>query len=175
MKCIYRIHVPILALCASALVCSSSAFGQTELINWGFFIRSFPGSVPDQDGDGWRDLILGQPDFPNVGRPRGRVAALSSKTGAVIWQRRGVDPDGLLGGSATVFGDANGDGVPDVVAADRYNSTHILDGSDGSTLGVIPIVVLHYEPLGDLNSDGLADFLAGTTVYFELPIKTTGH
>ncbi|MCK6481054.1 MAG: VCBS repeat-containing protein [Planctomycetaceae bacterium] len=82
--------------------------------------------IPDIDGDGVSDLLIlepgGDPDStgdtgPAVttsGRfPRGRLAAHSGMSGALLWERSGEVPTLEGWTDLALAGDADGDGIPD--------------------------------------------------------------
>jgi len=126
----------------------------------------------DFDGDGVPDLVVGDPDHLVNGIATGAVIIYSGATWSPIatWYGR-VDGDGF-GQSASCVGDANGDGVPDVlvgsvIGSKRRGNAYLFSGrtfdrlfrfvSDapatrfGVTIGAA----------GDLTGDGIADLLVG--------------
>jgi hypothetical protein len=127
----------------------------------------------DLDGDGRRDFVIGARDADPKGN--GAAYAYSSATGAQLWRfaapRTGEDL-----GSFFVAGldDLNGDGTPDVYAADYADRAHgqgtgrafVLDGAHGTPFitwtgyrnkeGVGP-----GREAGDVDGDGTQDLAIG--------------
>jgi len=121
-------------------------------------------NVGDLDGDGVDDVGTSAPTWSEG---RGKIYVYSSRTGALIWEVEGDEGDGL-GISIEAAGDANGDGVPDVVAgAPSGNWVKIYSGRDASVLVTITSpdsasrIGNDVVAVGDVNEDGHADVLIG--------------
>ena len=126
--------------------------------------------VGDLDGDGVMDFATG-------GGPLGSSSAgagtFSGADGSLIWHVPGSVLD-LFGSDVSAAGDANGDGVPDVIvnaagASSSSGRVALLSGVDGTELnafvgspgeggGVL-------SPAGDMNADGFDDFLHGIPTF----------
>jgi hypothetical protein len=137
----------------------------------------------DVDGDGFDDFLVGAANFdasfPEAGRVllfRGSPAGLSPLP---AWSLEGSQEGELLGTSVAGAGDLDGDGFSDlVVGAPGYSGAVPNEGAirvyRGSTLGpsTSPEVLITggksdsqfgvaLERAGDINGDGLGDFLVG--------------
>ena len=120
----------------------------------------------DVDGDGFDDLLIGDPlfdgDFDNSGRitiHRGSAAGLSQSPD---WTVEGGASDARLGPVFAV-GDVNGDGFGDIVA--QQSLTGVLElvmGSSGGPSERTTLLVGSVRGHGDVNGDGFSDI--GVTV-----------
>lgn len=121
----------------------------------------------DLDRDGVGDLLVGSVSW----QTKGRVTAISGRTGAPLWTRD-AEPAGSLFGMALAFlGDFNGDGFGDVAVGDPGHNggagrisvlsgkegrvIRAWDGAAGARLGQSA------AGLGDVNRDGLPDTAGG--------------
>ncbi|MDA1259508.1 MAG: VCBS repeat-containing protein [Planctomycetota bacterium] len=129
-------------------------------------------AVPDRDGDGRRDLLIGAPQYLD----QGYVELVSTRTSATLmrWDRNSTHWAQNLGQCVGVTGDMDGDGVEEYLMGGSYMT---ITGSAGWRRGGLWIVsgasgvVLqefeaNYEEgflgwdcvgLGDLDGDGLAE------------------
>ncbi len=134
------------------------------------FGSSVGGDV-DFDGDGHADILIGA----NAAGPtnRGRVYVYSGATGSLLFPPIDSPGDGLNLGQFWLEspGDVDGDGTPDLYAADisaagSRGRAYVFSGVDGSTLlgvdGIAPGEQFGIgRGAGDLDGDGRADlFLA---------------
>jgi hypothetical protein len=170
---------------AAVAVLSSAALAQTLLrtVNGPAASAQFGKaciSVPDQNSDGFADLLVGAPGF-NSGR--GAVYCISGRylasgSGAqTLWSLTpGVAPDDNFGFALADVGDLTGDGVHDFLIGQPgyfhpgsgdngavrlvHGSTHtiisLIHGSASDRLGAVIAVC------GDLNANGSADVALGT-------------
>lgn len=67
----------------------------------------------DADGDGFDDVLFGEPSSDRKAREAGRVRVISGKTGCDLLVREGLERNDWWGASLAGIGDANGDGKPD--------------------------------------------------------------
>lgn len=121
-------------------------------------------NVGDLDGDGIADVAT---SAPTHGGGDGKIYAFSSRTGEELWSVRGREGENLGLGIESA-GDANADGVPDVVAGAPFGDrVLVIDGRSGAVLHELSAP----EPgeafgrkvadAGDLDGDGHDDVLLG--------------
>src|SRR6185436_16225264 len=72
--------------------------------------------VGDVDGDGVHDFVTSAPTHRSNNSEAGRVYVYSTASGKELWHADG-GPGDQLGSGLEAAGDANGDGIPDVVAS----------------------------------------------------------
>jgi hypothetical protein len=69
--------------------------------------------VGDRDGDGVREVVLGDPSSDRGGRDAGAVAMYDGRTLRCVWSREGGHADVQLGGLVAGAGDVDRDGCED--------------------------------------------------------------
>jgi hypothetical protein len=123
--------------------------------------------IGDVDGDGMPDFVTSAPTKNAGGANAGRVYVYSSKSGKLLWSVSGR-PGDQLGIGLEAAGDANHDGIPDVVAsAPGAGKAYIYSGKDGKLLVTMTAedpndeFGRHVSGLGDVNRDGSADVIVG--------------
>ncbi len=124
--------------------------------------------IGDLDRDGVHDIVTSAPTkVIGGGAPAGRVYVYSTKSGALLWKVDGK-PGDTLGIGIEAAGDANKDGVPDVIAsAPGGGYACIYSGKDGSVLQTFKAEAVsdafgrHVSGAGDVNGDGAADVIVG--------------
>jgi hypothetical protein len=169
---------------AATPVIDQPATGMRNDANFGYAI----GVDGDVNGDGYTDLLVGEPTwepsvFPvDVGRVSLYVGGPSGLTSTVAWTATG-SADSLYGLSVASAGDIDGDGYADwIVGAPSYTpstkpgevyvyqgvgsglasvtSTHILTSAQASSRYGMSVA-----SAGDVNGDGLSDVLVGADGY----------
>lgn len=78
----------------------------------------------DVDGDSCADVAVSAPSSSTVSMEGGAVWICSGKSGAELARFSGTAPNGWLGVAIAGVGDANGDGVPDLVAGAPVHDDH---------------------------------------------------
>lgn len=136
--------------------------------------------VRDRDGDGERDLLLGDPDFATFD---GRVTLHSSLDGALLAAIPAPAGSGLFGWSLAAVGDQDGEGVDDVYVGspaespDGYASgkVRLISGATGAVLfepddsamggGALAFYGRNLAVLQDQDGDGQRDLAIGAGMY----------
>ncbi len=173
----------------------SGANGSTlytlEGTNAGDYFGWSVSGVGDLDADGVPDLLVGAPEAAPSGVPyAGQARALSGASGIALFTLDGTNAYDSFGSTIAGAGDQNGDGVPDLLVgaplADLFGVSDVgevkvysgangaalftFDGSNagdrfGHSLGTA----------GDLNLDGVTDFLIGAPYADSTGIANSGQ
>lgn len=149
--------------------------GATEEIITSFapFEASFTGGIfvaaGDITGDGKADIVV-SPD--QGGGPR--VTVFNGADFNVVANFFGIDDPNFRGGARTAIGDVNGNGQQDLVVAAGFGGGPRVAIFDGATVTGTPTRLVNdffvfestvrngaYITVGDLNSNGFADIIAG--------------
>ncbi|MGH9798409.1 MAG: FG-GAP-like repeat-containing protein, partial [Candidatus Polarisedimenticolia bacterium] len=141
----------------------------------------------DVNGDGFDDVIIGAPDYPNDTDPwndDGRAYVFLGTEGGLqgspVWSADSGDFRTDFGFSVASAGDVNGDGFDDIIVGDylccfeagRRGRAYVFHGSNGgprptanwSVEGDTDFLFYGYgvAPAGDVNRDGIDDvFVSG--------------
>ncbi len=154
----------------------------------GSVIRSWEGATPfgvfgfslanagDLDGDGRDDLWVGAPNEDPNGPDSGAAYAYSTGSGGILRVLSGANPGDKFGFNLCSIGDANQDGVPDLLVGSpdesvnglaAAGSARLYSGADGAFLGAWFGVNADERygtalcAIGDRDGDGRADFAVG--------------
>lgn len=149
---------------------------------WRDYLGQSVAGAPDLDGDGWPEVLAGA-EFGNtpVASDGGHVVIFSGRDGSVL--RRLYDPTATGGERAAyalvLVDDCDGDGLPDVVASERYADVGgLVDAGRAivlSTAEESKLIAVLEDPTaetgtnfgvsvasaGDLSGDGVPEFLVG--------------
>jgi len=152
---------PSRLLLGALLLCSTA---QGQIHDWSgdasnhIFGFSVDG-VGDVNGDGYDDVILGEPDGFVTLSDQGRVYVYGGPGGALIRELAGTSANERFGQHVTGVGDWNGDGRDDVAISSAL-ATHVFSVRDGAQLFVTSATG-RVGDAGDFNGDGSRDLLIG--------------
>ncbi len=133
--------------------------------------------VPDVDGDGRGDYLIGNPGCPHANVREGCISMYSGRTGTVLWSVRGREPLDGFGFSSARYQDFDHDGKCDVlVGISRGWAEHdgppgyvrILSGATGAVLSSFEGPPKERDfgsavaDIGDVDGDGKDEILAGS-------------
>jgi hypothetical protein len=121
--------------------------------------------IGDVDRDGVLDFVTSAPTHATGGEAAGRIYVHSTKSRTLLWKADGAAGD-RLGRVLEAAGDVNKDGVPDVVAT-KGAQVRVYSGRDGAVLLTLSsptaLPLVSAAGAGDVNDDGHADLIAGST------------
>jgi len=127
--------------------------------------------IEDRDFDGYPDFLISAPgEITPYGR--GAIFAISSQSGQVLSRIDGEPGDNVFGSFLVSLGDISGDGIVDFVVGIPFSSRFALpgggaaalSGADGSVLYLVQDLFVGNGAggqVGDINLDGVPDFLHG--------------
>lgn len=121
------------------------------------------GQLSDDNADGRIDAA-DTPDILFLPSNFSGLLSVNGATGAVQWQSASAS-DGYSG---LAIGDVDGDGVPEIAAANGPNTLVLLDNAGNliwsRTLSNGSLYDFLYPSIADLDGDGLAEVIAGRTI-----------
>lgn len=138
-------------------------------------------NIGDVDGDRVNDFVTSAPTHGAADSHAGRIYVYSTRSGQLLWSADGHAKD-ELGTGTEAAGDANHDGIPDVIASGPAGSgvAFIYSGRDGHVLRDFKsnnkdeAFGNHVSGAGDLDRDGYADVIIGAPGR-EGEFKVPGH
>jgi len=141
--------------------------------------------LPDVDGDGFADLLVGAHRYNTTKfRLEGAAFVFSGATHAQIRKHLGASPNGQLGRSLDGGPDVDGDGVGDYVVGESYGdlsfldsgTVHVYSGATGSELWTF-LGERRTDQLGesvalidDVDGDGRAEIVATAFHWDNVPL-----
>ena len=132
--------------------------------------------LPDLTGDGIADFAAGAPTGAVTGGRFGYVRACSSSSGATLWQLDGSSAFPSMGRALAPTGDADGDGVGDLLVSSRGDGNGTASGrvwivSSATGLEITHLdgpggfdVAIDLDDAGDVDGDSVRDLLFSTQV-----------
>lgn len=167
-------------LVAALLTIGTALSGQNVIHRaWGNAMSDLLGSsvdgVPDLDGDGFADFIIGVPGDDTSAWEGGSVRVYSGATGSLLYTRYGGSANDWFGAAVSGIGDVDGDGAGDFIVGAPGNGNNGVDSGSARVFSGRSGVVLFtiygdsagdrfghtVSGAGDVDDDGFADFLVG--------------
>lgn len=157
-----------------------SATGMTSMADWSYegsngeYAGYQVSGAGDVNGDGFDDII-----FSGINSQKHQKLVLGSATGlssSVNWNLANTDYPYSGNRIATKIGDMNGDGFADILAASSGSNGYIFLGSSSGPSNSYDLTVqnavdenfgerVNATTLGDINADGIDDFVIGFPNY----------
>lgn len=138
-------------------------------------------NLGDIDGDGRPDLAVGEPGFRGTSYDIGRVSIFLSTGQLPVAEITGVGLFQRMGDYLAAVDDADGDGLPDLmVGSYTGGDCRVVSGLDLSLIADLSMPEIprynQVVPGGsiDLDADGVADWLLGTTAASVVDGRTRG-
>jgi hypothetical protein len=127
----------------------------------------------DLDGDGRRDILVGDSDHEVDGQTVGRILVLSPLSGAVLLEIVNDMPTVNFAIEVADATDLDGDGVTDVAARsviDSVGSVRTWSGADGEPIWSAPnLNGFRIVAIGDTTGDGVSELVAAGPGYLLSP------
>ncbi len=151
---------------------------QLEGNNQGDYFGYSVSDAGDVNGDGYADVIIGAPYDDNSGFESGTAQVFSGLDGSNLYVFAGDNADDYFGISVHGAGDVNNDGYDDIIVGaeqddnngDDSGMVRVLSGLNGAILYEFNGAAagdnfgLSVSAAGDVNGDGYADVIVGSSV-----------
>ena len=124
-------------------------------------LRGPVASLPDVDGDGVDELLVGMPEVEFGEIQYSRVVIRSGARGSLVYWIEGRQANDHFGASVASVGDLDGDGVADFAAGAPHTNTALLDSPGAAFVVSVGAKRILHSWYGDGDSDALGSALAG--------------
>jgi len=122
------------------------------------------GQLNDDNGDG----NINAQDVPDIVYSTiygGGLVSVNGQTGQIQWVSNAVSN----GFSGQAIGDVDGDGIPEIAAANGPTRVVLMDNTGAqiwaADAGSMPLTYFMYPSIADMDNDGLAEIIIGSAIF----------